>query len=175
MARILHRYLPPGMGSDDLISVGTLGLIAAVDNHDPEKGRLGIYASHRIQGAMRDAIRKLTGRAGGVSRVWLDMSYDDFSLRCMDERAGHPDAVALVSLEKGLALLPARWAEVMRLYYFEQRTMLEISRVLGLNEPRISQIHKAAIKKLRAQAFTPAHPRGCLVTRPAGGGRANNF
>jgi RNA polymerase sigma factor FliA len=50
------------------------------------------------------------------------------------------------------AALPARYARVLREYYFEERTMRQIAERMGVNESRISQIHKAALEKSRLAA-----------------------
>jgi RNA polymerase sigma factor for flagellar operon FliA len=44
--------------------------------------------------------------------------------------------------------LPARYQSVIRLYYFEERTMREIGEHLGVNESRVSQMHRSAIGQL---------------------------
>lgn len=52
-------------------------------------------------------------------------------------------------LEEALATLPARYAQVVRLYYSGELRMREIADILGVGEGRISQIHSEAIHKLR--------------------------
>jgi RNA polymerase sigma factor for flagellar operon FliA len=58
----IHDKLPNGPSLEDLISIGTIGLISAVDNFDPEQGaKLSTYAEYRIRGAILDAVRELDG------------------------------------------------------------------------------------------------------------------
>lgn len=47
--------------------------------------------------------------------------------------------------------LPQRERSVLALYYFEELTMKEVGRVMGVDESRVSQIHSAAIARLRAR------------------------
>jgi RNA polymerase sigma factor for flagellar operon FliA len=55
-----HRRCPPEVLLEDLISIGTMGLIQAVDRYDPSrKLKLKTLAEHRIRGAMLDYLRRL--------------------------------------------------------------------------------------------------------------------
>jgi RNA polymerase sigma factor FliA len=54
------RKLPPWFNLDDLVSTGILGLIAAVDRYDAQRGvSLKSYVEHRIRGAILDSLREL--------------------------------------------------------------------------------------------------------------------
>jgi len=55
------------------------------------------------------------------------------------------------TLAQAMSTLPPREQQILSLYYFEQLTMQEIATSLGVKNSRISQIHSAAIAKLRAQ------------------------
>jgi RNA polymerase sigma factor for flagellar operon FliA len=60
LARRIHERLPPNVTLDDLISVGTIGLIAAIDSFDPSLGvKIKTYADYKIRGAILDSIRNL--------------------------------------------------------------------------------------------------------------------
>jgi len=60
ISRAIHEHLPQWIDLDDLVSVGTMGLIKAVDDFDPAKGaRLETYARYRIRGAILDELRRL--------------------------------------------------------------------------------------------------------------------
>ena len=52
------------------------------------------------------------------------------------------------TLARAIGTLPARYQKVVVLYYTNDMTMKEIGEVLGVNESRISQIHKTALKKM---------------------------
>ena len=60
IARRIHERLPGSVCLDDLISTGTLGLIAAVDRFDPSQNvQLKTYAEYKIRGAILDSLRGL--------------------------------------------------------------------------------------------------------------------
>lgn len=53
-------------------------------------------------------------------------------------------------LDKAMTVLPDRYKQVVTMYYTNEMTMKEIGNVLGINESRVSQIHKAALEKMNA-------------------------
>ena len=54
-------------------------------------------------------------------------------------------------LEKAIGELPCREREVLALYHYEELTMKEVGAVLGIGESRVSQIHSAALLRLRGR------------------------
>ena len=52
-------------------------------------------------------------------------------------------------LDKALKTLPERYQQVVTLYYERDMTMKEIGSVLGVNESRVSQIHKSALERMQ--------------------------
>jgi RNA polymerase sigma factor for flagellar operon FliA len=60
IARRIHERLPESVNLDDLISTGTIGLIAAIDRFDPGHNvKLKTYAEYKIRGAILDSLRGL--------------------------------------------------------------------------------------------------------------------
>ncbi|HTR38455.1 MAG TPA: FliA/WhiG family RNA polymerase sigma factor [Bryobacteraceae bacterium] len=60
IARRIHERLPESVNLDDLISTGTIGLIAAIDRFDPQHNvKLKTYAEYKIRGAILDSLRGL--------------------------------------------------------------------------------------------------------------------
>src|ERR1700731_1844789 len=60
IARRIHERLPESVNLDDLISTGTLGLIAAIDRFDAKHNvKLKTYAEYKIRGAILDSLRGL--------------------------------------------------------------------------------------------------------------------
>ena len=53
-------------------------------------------------------------------------------------------------LDKAMTVLPNRYKQVVTMYYTDEMTMKEIGGVLGINESRVSQIHKSALEKMNA-------------------------
>ena len=52
------------------------------------------------------------------------------------------------TLDRAMGQLPERYQKVVFLYYTNDMTMKEIGDMLGVNESRISQIHKTALRKM---------------------------
>jgi len=63
-----------------------------------------------------------------------------------DRMCGHHQLQ--LTLARAMQTLPARYQRVVFLYYTNQMTMKEIGEVMGVNESRVSQIHKIALKKM---------------------------
>jgi RNA polymerase sigma factor FliA len=60
IARRIHERLPESVNLEDLISTGTIGLIAAIDRFDPGHNvKLKTYAEYKIRGAILDSLRGL--------------------------------------------------------------------------------------------------------------------
>jgi RNA polymerase sigma factor for flagellar operon FliA len=60
IARRIQERLPKSISLDDLISIGTVGLISAIDHFDPtHKVKLKTYAEYKIRGAILDSLRGL--------------------------------------------------------------------------------------------------------------------
>lgn len=60
IARRIHDRLPVSISLEDLISAGTMGLIAAIDRYDPKLDvKLKTYADYKIRGAILDSLREL--------------------------------------------------------------------------------------------------------------------
>ncbi len=73
-------------------------------------------------------------------------------------------------LERAIAELSAREREVLALYHFEELTMKEVGAVLGIGESRVSQIHTAALLRLRAAMralLQDAPPQSSVTLEPA--------
>ena len=73
-----------------------------------------------------------------------------------DDPEKRPDAIchqreSSVELRKYIGQLPPSEAEVLTLYYFQERTMAQIARSIGKTESRVSQIHSKAVEHLREQ------------------------
>jgi len=60
IARRIHERVPESISLDDLVSAGTIGLIAAIDHFDPRhNAKLITYAEYKIRGAILDSLRRL--------------------------------------------------------------------------------------------------------------------
>jgi RNA polymerase sigma factor FliA len=82
LAQRLHRRCPQ-VEFDDLMSVGTIGLIQAVDRFDPDRHlKLKTLAEHRIRGALLDYLRQIDPLPRSVRRFQKqrDAAIDEFSV-----------------------------------------------------------------------------------------------
>lgn len=212
VAERMLMTLPASVELDDLISMGTFGLIEAIDRFDIDRGVLfKTYCVNRIRGAILDELRALdwvprlvrsksntVDKMGGrlQSRLGRDATIfemaDELELTVQEYQRIEKDSkpVAMLSLSdestegaddgnnrmidlvkdeggespvanvhrRDLRTLAAKMLNrkeqiVVSLYYFEQLSMKEIAKVLGLTESRVCQIHSKVIEKLR-KAFT---------------------
>ena len=161
IARQIYRHLPPWLGCEDLVQVGVLGLYSAMRKYDPARNvSFRLFAAFRVRGAIldylreqdilsRDARRRLKqSQAEAPSNT--DVRLDDLQA----DKALDPLALAELSesrsqIAEAMKSLRPNQRRVLELYYFGDLTMREIKNHLNVNESRVSQIHKAAIHKLR--------------------------
>ena len=136
VAHIAKKYAAAGE-SDDLISIGSIGLIKAVHTFRPEAGRLTTYASRDREGNEVQLCELL-----GTDR---DMVPDEVALR-MDS------ATALKLIDR---VLESREARVIRLRYGLEdgnfHPQHEVAAILNISRSYVSRIEKKALAKLRAR------------------------
>ena len=107
---------------------------------DPERWR-GMMLDLRNVGLISASTR---------SNEYDDLPAPDFP--CKPET--HPDSICAREQLRGvlgeaMKVLPERYQKVVSLYYTGEMTMKEIGGILGINESRVSQIHKAALEKMQ--------------------------
>ena len=78
-----------------------------------------------------------------------DLPAPDFA----DNPAAQPESICShlemrTALNSAMGALPERYRKVVFLYYSDEKTMREIGGILGINESRVSQIHKSALQKM---------------------------
>lgn len=163
VAHIAKKYAQQGIDMDDLISIGSIGLIKAVHTFRPDAGKLPTYASRCIENEMRmhlRACRKLRNTASMSDSVAYDKEGNEVQLSDLlgTDKDMVPDEVALKidsAIVKELMdrVLDAREAQVIRLRYgladgeFHQQQ--EVAAVLGISRSYVSRIEKKALEKLR--------------------------
>lgn len=209
IARRIHERLPVSVSLEDLVSVGVVGLIAAIDRYDPKHDvKLKTYAEYKIRGAILDNLRGLDWaprqqrkRAKSIETAIavleqelqrmpteeeiaarLEISVSEYQEWLSESRgltlgslenAGSEDEgcnllryladsdehwpsqiLERAELERLLAAAIDKMSElertVLSLYYYEEMTLREIAKVLGLHESRISQLKSQAILRLRS-------------------------
>lgn len=170
VAHIIKKYYAAGGEQDDLISIGTIGLIKAVDSFDPDKGtRLATYAARCIENEILMHFRALRRTAGTVSLTETMEADKDGSplslmdLICVDDTIA--DDLDLkqksVQLYQYLQELEdPREKEILTkrygLYQTKEMTQREIAKELGISRSYVSRIEKKAIGRLRMRFERPA-------------------
>lgn len=135
MARRRSLCAPPNVSLDDLRSAAYMGLVDAASKFDPSMGnKFSSYAMIRMDGEMKDCMRSIF--MGGRTRPISEG--EDFP--CESVRSGP---------ELDLSCLDDSESKLVRLYYFEDKTMKDIGSSEGLSESRVSQILKSSRRKLK--------------------------
>ena len=163
VAHIARKYAQPGVDQDDLVSVGSLGLIKAVHTFRPEAGRLTSYASRCIENEILMFFRAnrknrtvvLVGETVGQDSEGNDLQLADLLGTDPDLV---PDAVE-TAIESCRALrlmervLEPREREVLRLRYGledgEPWPQHRVAARLGISRSYVSRIEKRGLEKLR--------------------------
>ena len=163
VAHIAKKYALSGIDQDDLVSIGSIGLIKAVRSFKPDSGRLATYASRCIENEILMALRSNRKTKGNVSLslpVGTDKEGNEIMLSDIlgtDENEV-PDAVAL-RIESGRAVrvlrevLDPRERTVVLMRYGladgKQHSQNEIAALLGISRSYVSRIEKKALEKMR--------------------------
>lgn len=107
-ARQLRAALPANCDQDDLLSAGTLGLLAAIDSFDASRGlAFSTFAVPRIRGAMLDELRRLDVVPRTVRRRQRDLAH---ARQQLANTLGHEPSARQVATELGVDMLTlARW------------------------------------------------------------------
>lgn len=166
VAHIVKKYNPGDRETDDLISVGTIGLIKAIDSFQPEKGiRLATYASRCIDNELLMRFRSGRKRAREIylqEPIGSDKEGNEITLLDVIEYEDEDVVEAYTYSENVKRLyqvmnecLTKREREVIiwryGLYGGNEITQREIARYLGISRSYVSRIEKKAITKLRDQ------------------------
>ena len=162
VAHIVKKYYSAD-DADDLISIGTIGLIKGVNTYKPDKNvRLATYASRCIENEILMHFRSQKKSAGDLSlSEALDVDGEGNGLFVMDVLAQEDDmAERIGSRELCRSLrsligssLDEREAQIIRLRYGlgggEPRTQWETARACGISRSYVSRLEKRALGKLR--------------------------
>ena len=168
VAHILKKYYAASADQDDLISIGTIGLIKAVNTLDGSKGaRLATYAGRCIQNEILMYFRAQRKSAGDVSLSELLEAGDGGSLSLMDVLSSEEDLLQMAHVHSETkrlgalleSVLEPRERELIRWRYglggrprLPQR---EVAEKLGVSRSYVSRLEKRALEKLRAAMENP--------------------
>ena len=169
VAHIVKKYYQTD-DADELISIGSIGLIKGINTYRPDKGvRLATYVSRCIENEILMAFRARRKTAGDVSLSdALDTDEDGGGLRIMDVIASEDDLADQIgsrelcrSLRENIdRCLDEREAKIIRLRYgldgTDPLTQLETAEVCKISRSYVSRLEKRALEKLRAAMEGPA-------------------
>lgn len=163
VSHIARKYTVPGYGADDLISIGVIGLIKAVNSYKPESGTpLGTYAARCIENEILMTLRASRKRQNDVSLedpVGADSEGNEITF--LDILGTDADdleeqvirRVTLDRVRKAMKRLPPRERRVLELRYGLADGVMhpqhEIAEMLGISRSYTSRVEKHAIELLR--------------------------
>lgn len=162
---IARRFENTGVNLEDLISIGTIGLIKAIGTYRRDKNiKLATYASRCIENEILMHIRKISCQKAEVSLDEpINMDYDGNELLLSDILGTDEDLILrpleddvdLCVLRKALSELPAREREIvlMRygLYGYKELTQKEVAQKMGISQSYISRLEKRIMLRLRKE------------------------
>lgn len=166
VAHVAKKYQSPDYDTDDLISIGIIGLIKAVMTFDSEKNnRLATYAARCIENELLMMLRTRKKLAREVSMYEkIGMDQEGRELRLMDVLESEPiDILDDMEREKNIMhlreclqrVLGGRELQVICERYGllgrKERTQREIAADLGISRSYVSRLEKKALEKLRAE------------------------
>ena len=164
VAHIVKKYYAVSGEQDDLISIGTIGLIKAVETYNLEKKtKFATYASRCIENEILMYFRARRKTAGDVSlEDPLDTDRDGNSLTLMELVSDEEDIITRLDLtlkaeklREVFGVLEGREQRVLRLRYgLDNRppmTQREVAKKLGISRSYVSRLEKHAIERLREE------------------------
>lgn len=169
VAHIVKKYARTGADADDLISIGSIGLIKAVHTFRPEAGKLTTYASRCIENEILMHLRANRKNRGVVlmgDSIGTDKDGNELTLA--DLVGTDPNLVAdevETAIESRRALdlmervLEPRELQVLRMRYGlidgEPQPQHVVAKSLGISRSYVSRIEKRALEKLRSAMERP--------------------
>ena len=162
---IARRFENTGVNLEDLISIGSIGLIKAISTYRRDKNiRLATYASRCIENEILMHIRKISNQKTEISLDEpINMDGEGNELLLSDILGTEEDTVfrpleedaERTILRKALAELPAREKEIVSMRYGlegrQELTQKEVAGVLGISQSYISRIEKRILVRLKKE------------------------
>ena len=163
VAHIIKKYYTQTNDQDDLISIGTIGLIKGISTYQPDKGvRLATYASRCIENEILMYFRSMKKTAGDLSLSdSIDTDREGNSLSLMDVICAPDDMFESVSVRETCSQLRAyiataltpRETRIITMRYgldnTEPKTQREVAASCGISRSYVSRLEKKALDKLR--------------------------
>lgn len=168
VAHIMKKYYAQTSDQEDLISIGTIGLIKGIETFDAQKGaRLATYAARCVENEILMYFRSQKKTVGDVSlSEYIETGSDGTALSLMDVVCTDEDLFEQLSAQESCtklyqaidACLSPREKTVITLRYGlggrKARTQREIGAICGISRSYVSRIEKKALRKLEAELQT---------------------
>ena len=162
---IAKKFESTGINIEDLISIGTVGLMKAANTFNPDKNiKLATYASRCIENEILMYIRQTSGQKKEISiDEPLNVDWDGNELLLSDILGSDADVVCrrIEEVEErrmvreSVAGLEAREREIIELRFGltggRERTQKEVADLLGISQSYISRLEKKIMERLRIQ------------------------
>ena len=162
---IARKFENTGIHIEDLISIGTIGLIKAVNTFNLDKKiKLATYASRCIENEILMFLRRNNKRRSEVSfDEPLNIDWDGNELLLSDVLGTEEDLITKdleanvdrILLKKAMHQLNAREKQIMELRFGlngeEEKTQKDVADLLGISQSYISRLEKRIIKRLRKE------------------------
>ena len=165
VAHIMKKYYAQADDQEDLISIGTIGLIKAISTYKTDKNiKLATYASRCIENEILMHIRKIAPLKAEISLDEpINMDYDGNELLLSDilgtdeDMIQRPleDDVDLCVLRKALSELPKRERDIIDMRFGlggrKEMTQKEVAQTMGISQSYISRLEKRIMLRLRKE------------------------
>lgn len=162
---IARRFENTGINLEDLISIGTIGLIKAVGTYRRDKNiKLATYASRCIENEILMYIRKISNQKTEVSLDEpINMDYDGNELLLSDILGTDEDMILrpleddvdLCLLRQAVKELPDREREIVQMRYglngYKELTQKEVAQTMGISQSYISRLEKRIMQRLKKE------------------------
>ena len=162
---IARRFENTGVNLEDLISIGTIGLIKAVGTYRRDKNiKLATYASRCIENEILMHIRKISGQKAEISLDEpINMDYDGNELLLSDILGTDEDMILrpmeddvdIQLLRQALTELPEREREIVLMRYglegYQELTQKEVAQKMGISQSYISRLEKRIMQRLKKE------------------------
>ena len=163
VAHIMKKYYAQTADQEDLISIGTIGLIKGITTFDPDKGaRLATYAARCVENEILMYFRAQRKSSNDVSLSdYIETGNDGTALSLMDVVGEDEDLTEQISNRERLqqvrklvdTCLTEQERQVICLRYglldSKSQRQREVAKVVGISRSYVSRIEKRALEKLR--------------------------
>jgi len=160
---IARRFENTGVGLEDLISIGTIGLIKAISTFNPDKNiKIATYSSRCIENEILMHIRKISNQKTEISLDEpINTDWDGNELLLSDILGTDSDSVIRPMEEdaekkllmQALSRLPNREREIIFMRFglsgYQEKTQKEVADLMGISQSYISRLEKRIMLRLR--------------------------